>query len=174
MPPQNSPKLYLIVLLDIFCSLAYSTDMNKGQKETDTHLLRLLRLLFLSEKQTEARLCRAFEEVGYSAAHWRVLLQLVQAGTPLPLSTLAERLGFVKSSVTQLIDRMEAEGLVNRLADPGDRRAVLAQVTEEGLRRYHAGMQTLEVVEQEWLETFTQQERAQLVHLLERLTEKWA
>jgi DNA-binding MarR family transcriptional regulator len=161
-------------VLDISSSLPYSTDMNERQSETDTHLLRLLRLLFLSEKLTEARLCQAFQEVGYSAAHWRVLLQLVQADAPLSLGTLAERLGFVKSSVTQLIDRMETEGLVSRLSDPSDRRAVLAQVTEEGLRRYRAGMQTLHVVEQELLEAFTQQERAQLVNLLERLTRKWA
>ena len=148
--------------------------MNEKQSEADTHLLTLLRLLFLSEKLTEARLCRAFQEVGYSAAHWRVLLQLEQADAPLPLSTLAERLGFVKSSVTQLIDRMEAEGLVSRLSDPTDRRAVLAQVTEEGLRRYRAGMQTLHILEQELLEEFTQQERTQLLSLLERLTRRWA
>jgi DNA-binding MarR family transcriptional regulator len=148
--------------------------MNERQNEMDTHLLRLLRLLFLSERLTEARLCRAFKEVGYSAAHWRVLSQLVQADAPLSLGALAERLGFVKSNVTQLIDRMEAEGLVSRLHDPGDRRAVLAQVTEEGLRRYRAGMQTLQVLEQELLEEFTQQERAHLVDLLERLTTRWA
>ncbi|HEX4206312.1 MAG TPA: MarR family transcriptional regulator [Ktedonobacteraceae bacterium] len=148
--------------------------MNERQNEIDTHLLSLLRLLFLSERLTEARLCRAFKEVGYSAAHWRVLSQLVPADAPLSLGALAERLGFVKSNVTQLIDRMEAEGLVSRLPDPSDRRAVLAQVTEEGLRRYRAGMQTLQVVEQELLEEFTQQERVQLLDLLERLTTRWA
>ncbi len=160
-------------LLDISFSLVYSTAMNEMQNKMDTSLLNLLRLLFLSEKLTEARLCRAFKEVGYSAAHWRVLLQLVQADAPLSLGALAERLGFVKSNVTQLIDRMEAEGLVSRLPDPADRRAVLAQVTEEGLRRYRAGMQTLAVVEQELLEEFTQQERVQLLDLLERLTRRW-
>jgi DNA-binding MarR family transcriptional regulator len=103
-----------------------------------------------------------------------VLSQLVPADAPLSLGALAERLGFVKSNVTQLIDRMEAEGLVSRLPDPSDRRAVLAQVTEEGLRRYRAGMQTLQVVEQELLEEFTQQERVQLLDLLERLTTRWA
>jgi DNA-binding MarR family transcriptional regulator len=148
--------------------------MNEKQDEMDTRLLSLLRLLFLSEKLTEARLCRAFKDVGYSAAHWRVLLQLVQADAPLSLSVLAERLGVVKSNATQLIDRMEADGLVSRVLDPTDRRAVLAQVTEEGLRRYRAGMQALHVVEQELLEEFTLQERTQLVDLLERLTLKWA
>ncbi|MBA2677723.1 MAG: MarR family transcriptional regulator [Ktedonobacteraceae bacterium] len=148
--------------------------MNEKQNEMDTHLLHLLRLLFLSERLTEARLCRAFKEVGYSAAHWRVLSQLVPADAPLSLGTLAERLGFVKSNVTQLIDRMEVEGLVCRVLDPGDRRAVLAQVTEEGLRRYRAGLQALQVVEQELLEEFTQHERAHLVDLLERLNRKWA
>jgi DNA-binding MarR family transcriptional regulator len=160
-------------LLDIFFSLVYSTFMNERQNEMDTGLLNLLRLFFLSEKLTEARLCRAFKDVGYSAAHWRVLLQLVQADAPLSLGTLAERLGSVKSNATQLIDRMEAEGLVRRLPDPTDRRAVLAQVTEEGLRRYRAGMQTLHVVEQELLEEYTQEERVQLVDLLERLTRRW-
>lgn len=159
--------------LDLSSSLVYSIGVNEKQNEIDTSLLNLLRLLFLSEKLTEARLCRAFKDVGYSAAHWRVLLQLVRADAPLSLGALAERLGFVKSNVTQLIDRMEAEGLVSRLPDPTDRRAVLAQMTEEGLRRFHTGMQTLNVVDQELLAEYTPEERAQLVDLLERLTRNW-
>ena len=60
--------------------------------------------------------------VGLSLPKLAALSRLVEAGESLPLGQLAERLACVKSNVTQLIDRLEAEGLVSRLPDPGDRR----------------------------------------------------
>ena len=34
--------------------------------------------------------------------------------------------------MTQLVDRLEADGLVRRVADPTDRRSVKAEITDEG------------------------------------------
>jgi DNA-binding MarR family transcriptional regulator len=36
----------------------------------------------------------------------------------------------VRSNITQLIDRMQAEGLVRRIPDPQDRRSVRAALTD--------------------------------------------
>jgi DNA-binding MarR family transcriptional regulator len=38
------------------------------------------------------------------------------------------------TSVTNIIDRLERQGLVDRLAHPTDRRTTLAEITEEGRR----------------------------------------
>jgi len=46
-------------------------------------------------------------------------------------------LACVKSNVTQLVDRLEADGLVERAPDPNDRRSRLAMLTERG-RKAHA------------------------------------
>ena len=45
----------------------------------------------------------------------------------------------MKSNVTQLVDRLEADGLVTRAADPSDRRSRLAVITEMGKSAYARG-----------------------------------
>ena len=82
------------------------------------------------ESRVEARL----SEVGLSLAKLAALHHLTEAGESLPLGQLAERLACVKSNVTQLVDRLEADGLVSRTSDPNDRRSRLAVLTEPGER----------------------------------------
>ena len=65
------------------------------------------------------------------------------AGEPLPLGTLAERCACVRSNITQLVDRLQAEKLVVRSDDPRDRRSVRAELTAEGRSRQAAGLEAL-------------------------------
>jgi DNA-binding MarR family transcriptional regulator len=51
---------------------------------------------------------------------------------PLRLTTLAAKEGISQPSMTQLIKRLERQGLVTRLADPEDGRAALIGITELG------------------------------------------
>lgn len=51
---------------------------------------------------------------------------------PLSQRRLAERFGCDPSSVSLLVDRLAARGLVERRPDPADRRAKLVVATEEG------------------------------------------
>lgn len=52
---------------------------------------------------------------------------------PTRLTTLAAKEGVSQPSMTQLIQRLERRGLVAKVADPGDGRAALIGVTEEGV-----------------------------------------
>lgn len=61
-----------------------------------------------------------------------VLLQLSEADGRLRMSVLADRLVTHRSSLTRLIDRMEAAGLVARETCPSDGRGALAVLTREG------------------------------------------
>ena len=70
---------------------------------------------------------------------YSVLSELVTAGQALSLSELASRLSCVRSNMTQLVDRLESDGLVKRVSDPHDRRAVKAAITDEGRSRCEAG-----------------------------------
>jgi DNA-binding MarR family transcriptional regulator len=90
-----------------------------------------------------SRLEAALEPVGLSLAKFGVLSKLVAAGEPLPLSTLAERSACVRSNITQLVDRLEADKLVTRVDDPHDRRLVRAALTAEGRSRHAAGARAL-------------------------------
>jgi DNA-binding MarR family transcriptional regulator len=60
-----------------------------------------------------------------------VLLVHSQEGS-LPLSKIGERLQVHATSVTNVIDRLEAAGLVRREPNPRDGRGTLAVITEEG------------------------------------------
>ena len=80
-------------------------------------------------REVEARLESALGGVGLSLAKFGVLARLVEAGEPLPLGSLAERCSCVRSNMTQLVDRLETERLVERVQVPNDRRSILATLT---------------------------------------------
>jgi DNA-binding MarR family transcriptional regulator len=60
------------------------------------------------------------------------------------LGELAERLALAPSSITELVARSEALGLVRRELDPSRRRMVFVAVTPEGDRRLSAVVEELE------------------------------
>ena len=64
-------------------------------------------------------------------AHLRALRTLRRHGT-MRLSELSDHLHIAPRSTTEVVDALEARDLVRRLADPGDRRATLVEVTERG------------------------------------------
>jgi DNA-binding MarR family transcriptional regulator len=102
---------------------------------TDHTIFALLQAAHALEAKVEA----ALETAGLSSPKFSVLSELVAAGQPLPLSELATRLSCVRSNMTQLVDRLEADGLVQRVACPNDRRSVKAEITYAGRERQRAG-----------------------------------
>ena len=65
---------------------------------------------------------------------------------PISLSELAEKLTCVRPNVTQLVDRLEADGLMKRTDDPVDRRGGRAEVTKLGRERHTAGLKVVNKV----------------------------
>jgi DNA-binding MarR family transcriptional regulator len=61
------------------------------------------------------------------------LLSFTRQGR-LPLGKIGVRLQVHPASVTNAVDRLEAQGFVNREAHPTDRRATLAALTPDGRR----------------------------------------
>ena len=60
-----------------------------------------------------------------------MLLSFTRAGA-LPLGKIGERLQVHRTSVTNIIDKLEADGLVRRVPHAEDRRATLAEITRQG------------------------------------------
>ncbi len=87
----------------------------------------------------EAQLEAALAQVELSGARLAALTHLVEAGEPVPLGELAEQCACVRSNITQLVDRLEADQLVQRVDDPADRRSLRAQITPLGRERQAAG-----------------------------------
>jgi DNA-binding MarR family transcriptional regulator len=73
----------------------------------------------------------AGDELGLTVAQVDVLRQLNALGAT-PMSRLAEILNCEASNLTGLVDRLELRGLVERQADPTDRRVRLLALTAEG------------------------------------------
>jgi DNA-binding MarR family transcriptional regulator len=69
---------------------------------------------------------------GVTSSQMRALRTLIRRGEPMRMSELADALGIVRRSATSVVDDLEQLGLVERIADPADRRAVGVQLTDAG------------------------------------------
>lgn len=134
----------------------------KAERSSDKTIFLLLHAAHALENKVEATL----ETVGLSIAKFSVVSELVSAGEPLSLSDLAARLSCVRSNMTQLVDRLEADGLVRRVDCPNDRRAVKASITPEGERRQVAGADAIARLHEEFAASVVEDDRAALSRLL--------
>lgn len=74
------------------------------------------------------------EGTGLPLTWYDVLVQLSEApGHQLRMQELAGAILLSKSGLTRLVDRLEAEGYVERVACDDDRRGTFARLTDEGL-----------------------------------------
>jgi DNA-binding MarR family transcriptional regulator len=62
-----------------------------------------------------------------------MLLSFSRRGA-LPLGKMSQRLMLHQASVTNIVNRLEAQGLVRRVPHPTDGRTTLAELTDEGRR----------------------------------------
>jgi DNA-binding MarR family transcriptional regulator len=111
--------------------------MNEMKRSTQPQTSPSPRALALlhAARAVEAKLEAACGRAGLSMAKFSVLSELVAAGEPLALGELAERLSCVRSNMTQLVDRLEADGYVRRVSCPTDRRSVKAEISDVGRER---------------------------------------
>lgn len=128
-------------------------------------LMALLHTAHVAQAEVEAQLA----ELNLSLAKLQALKTLADAGESMPLSQLAERLSCVKSNITQLVDRLEADGLVARKADPRDRRTRLAALTAAGRRACQEGTRVQQTAERRVLGKLSPGESQQLALLLEKV-----
>lgn len=82
-----------------------------------------------------ARADAVLRPLGLTFARYEVLMLLLfSRHGQLPLSKIGERLQVGAASVTNAIDRLEADGLVRRRTNPADGRGVLAAIAGKGRR----------------------------------------
>jgi DNA-binding MarR family transcriptional regulator len=82
---------------------------------------------------------------------------------------LAKAIRYDKTRLVGLLDKLEAEGLVARAADPADRRSYLVRITPAGKRRHAAVVKDIRVMEDGLLAAVPARERAALHGALARL-----
>ena len=130
-----------------------------------TVLISILNAASALESRVDARLAVA----GLSLPKLAALRVLVASDDALPLGQLAGRLACVKSNVTQLVERLEADGLAVRALDPTDRRSRLAAVTDAGRTAYEEGVRILRAAERDLFDVLSAEELSELARLIHKL-----
>lgn len=139
--------------------------MNRSTERAPTELLALLHAAHSAEAEIEARL----DGIGLSMAKLMALQALADAVEPMPLGQLAQRLSCVKSNITQLVDRLEADGLVARREDARDRRTKLAALTAAGRKACERGAKVRRDAERDLLGGLSAEEARQLGALVAKV-----
>jgi DNA-binding MarR family transcriptional regulator len=102
---------------------------------------------------------------GLSLARWKVL-EILDAKGSIRQKALAQELGFAERSVSQAVESLAGDGLVERMPDPADGRAKLVTLTDEGAAALAAGTKAGAEVLQLIFGTLDGKQRASLDKLL--------
>jgi len=132
-----------------------------------TLLFAMVRLVNLTARPFQEGIGRQHR---LGLTEWRVLAVL-QAHPGSAASEIAQHTGLDKMSVSRALASLQAAGRVVRRPDPHDGRRALAALTPAGRRLYEALRSRARLREAEVTGTLTAAERAQLLALVQRMTE---
>ncbi|HLS87131.1 MAG TPA: MarR family transcriptional regulator [Burkholderiales bacterium] len=128
--------------------------------------LRLLTCTQLIERTVRSRLRSRF---GTTLPRFDLMAQLERHPEGLKMSALSRLLMVTGGNVTGIVDQLEKEGLVERLAAPGDRRAFRIRLTRAGERSFAEMARAHEEWIVELLGGLTRREHEELLRLLARV-----
>jgi DNA-binding MarR family transcriptional regulator len=147
------------------------------RQEVDGRLDELLDVaLARAHEFTDLLLSRAFSATAYrrlTGGIPPVQLQAlaVLATGDMRMRELAHRLGLATSTVTRLVDRLEAAGLAERRSERPDRRSVLVGLSASGRESLRAVRKRLRGILSELLSGLSPHEQGEFLRLLARLGE---
>ena len=132
-----------------------------------TEALAAVRML---GKRMHALMERWADQHGLSEARFQILVRLHHTPSGrMTMGDLAETLDVSPRTVTGLVDNLERDGLVKRVDDPGDRRTVHAELTDQGRERVKALWRGAAAGQEQLTRGFSEAELVQLRHLCLRL-----
>src|SRR6478752_9135458 len=96
--------------------------------------IRLTIALVLAGRRWRSVLDEKFRPLNQSAARMEALAAIINSPSLSAQVDIAKRLRIEGPTMTRMLDTLEADGLVERLPDPADRRTKQLRVTSEGER----------------------------------------
>jgi DNA-binding MarR family transcriptional regulator len=126
--------------------------------------------LICAAHNIEDQLEEALAAVNLSGPKFAALAKMAAESHPINLSSLAAKLTCVRSNITQLVDRLEKDGLVRRIDHPSDRRGVRAELTPLGRERFQAGLEASNRIHQAIEKKLSPEEQRALEHALKVLS----
>lgn len=138
---------------------------NSSPSTLDAHLGYWLRMVSNAVSQGFAR---KVEREGVTVAEWVFLRALYDAGRVAP-SHLAEGMAMTKGAISKLADRLLEKSLIERRANPNDKRAHTLALNREGRALVPRLAALADENDQEFFGTLTSEERQQLARLLRKI-----
>ena len=138
----------------------------------DERLPTLGLLCFYPARAMEARVLAGLAAAGFddmTSAQARIAARIGPDGSRI--TDLAEQALVTKQTAGFLVDRLEAAGYVQRVADPADARARLVQFAARGAEALAVARQVEATVEAEWVAHLGDRPAGQLRAALTRLRE---
>ena len=112
-------------------------DMETRSTQADHQDLRLwLRLLSCTTKIERQLRTRLRQEFDSTLPRFDLMAQLERCPKGLRMTALSERLMVSCGNITGITDQLEREGLVVRMPDPIDRRVIIVNLTNAGLKQF--------------------------------------
>lgn len=94
-----------------------------------------------------------------------------QRGERIISIQLAKRLGVTRAAISQIVQRLEAEGVVKRLPDEVDRKIAYIEITDETIESYKKDIQACSELIGGVIEKFGEEKFLQMKGLLEEFLE---
>jgi DNA-binding MarR family transcriptional regulator len=185
MKPVTSPAMLPTDTLENAPAPRYAEDASgylydAGFREVLTRFARLdpeklhqaeaMRAMVMAGKRLYALLEEQMVELGVTHGQYRALKCIKEYGMRgTHMHAIAGYLGVTPRNVTGLVDGLEAAHLVERVADPVDRRATIVRMTEKGDSVAQRGKRIHELVVGKVMGILTEEEKLQLRHLSTKL-----
>jgi MarR family transcriptional regulator for hemolysin len=115
---------------------------------------------------------KRLKHLGIGQAGWMTIAMVAKAEEPMSQRSLASLVEVEGSSMVAMLDRLERDGLVVRLASPLDRRVKLVQLTEAGLKVYQEVRREADALRASLFGDIDPQELAAATRLLETLRKR--
>lgn len=121
------------------------------------------------------RMCGHFLyfKMGDRAGRRKIFAALLQNGS-MPQKEIQDMLGIKSGSISEMLAKIEAEGLIEREKSKKDKRQVNLKLTEEGRRQAALMKEAFDQRSEIMMECFSDKEKTQLALMLEKLNKHWA
>lgn len=125
-------------------------------------------LLWKATREVERQAQTSVRKIGLGLTDFAILEALLHKG-PLPVNAFRDMVLLTSGSLTAAVDRLERNGLVERVSTPKDRRTRIVHLTAKGRKLIQKSFQEHASDMENVFASFNQAERKRFAHLLRKL-----
>lgn len=129
---------------------------------------RVWLVLWKATHAIEQNAMRSVSALGLGHSDFAVLEVLLHKG-PQPVNVIGKKVLLTSGSITAAVDRLESRKLLQRRADPKDRRSRIVQLTKRGRHLIERAFQKHAIDMEETMAVLRPGERVELVRLLKKV-----